>query len=286
MLRHKTLPYLFIIPAMLFFVVFIIYPVISSFILSFQKQVGPDFIFVGLENYSKLFKDPTFYTTLTNTLIIFIIQVPVMLFLSIILASALNSKALKFKGIFRTSLIMPYVTSLVATAILFGIMMQTNGLLNGWLSKINVSPVPWLTDGAWAKISIIIIMTWRYTGYNMVVFLAALQNIPEDLYEASSIDGAGKVRQFFSITIPSLKPIILFTGVLSTIGTLQLFDEPYNLTNGGPMDGTMTFGLYIYRAAFQNGNFGYASAISYVLVVIIVILTLIQFKVTGDEDNA
>jgi len=221
---------------------------------------------------------------LTNTLIIFIVQVPIMLFLSLILANALNSKALKFKGIFRTSLVMPYVTSLVATAILFGIMMQTNGLLNGWLSKINVSPVPWLTDGAWAKISIIIIMTWRYMGYNMIVFLAALQNIPEDLYEASSIDGAGKVRQFFSITIPSLKPIILFTGVLSTIGTLQLFDEPYNLTNGGPMDGTMTFGLYIYRSAFQNGNFGYASAISYILVVIIVILTLIQFKVTGDDD--
>src|SRR5699024_6468548 len=154
---------------------------------------------------------------------IFVFQVPIMLFLAILLATTLNSGLLRFKGIFRTSLILPYVTSLVATAILFGIMMQTNGLLNGWLANINVSPVPWLTDSAWAKISIIIIMTWRYTGYNMVVFLAALQNIPEDLYEASSIDGAGSIRQFFSITIPSLKPIILFTGVLSTIGTLQLF---------------------------------------------------------------
>jgi len=154
--------------------------------------------------------------------------------------------------------------------------------LNQALNVFGIDSIPWLNDPFWAKVSIIIAMTWRWTGYNMVIYLAAMQNISEETYEAASIDGAGKVRQFFSITIPQLKPIILFTSIISTISTLQLFDEPFNLTKGGPGDATTTLGLMIYDNGFKYYDFSYASAIAYVIVVIVAILSLIQSKVTGD----
>jgi len=163
-------------------------------------------------------------------------------------------------------------------------MLMNDGVINQVITAIGLDSIPWLSDPFWAKASLIIAMTWRWVGYNMVIFLAGLQNIPDELYEAASMDGAGKIRQFFSITIPNLKPVILFCVILSTIGTLQLFDEPFVLTKGGPSDATLTIGMYLYQTGFRFFDFGYASTIAYVIVILIAIMTYIQFKVTGDQE--
>ncbi|MBC1334536.1 carbohydrate ABC transporter permease [Listeria booriae] len=283
MSRSKTFPYVFILPSVLLFVVFILYPIISSFVLSFQTSNGGETSFAGLANYERLLHDEIFWKALKNTFIIFIFQVPIMLFLGLILATVLNNKLLKWKGFFRVGFYLPAVTSLVAYSLLFSIMLQDSGLINNLLSYIGIGPIPWLSSASWSKVSIILAMIWRWTGYNMVIYLAALQNIPEDTYEAADMDGAGKIRQFFSITIPQLKPVILFTAILSTIGTLQLFDEPFNLTKGGPADSTMTLGLYIYQNGFKYFDFSYASAVAYVVVIIVAVLSFLQFKFTGAD---
>lgn len=280
---HRLTPYLFLAPALLLFLVFTGYPIVSSLLLSFQTMENGTYVFSGFSNYTRLMQDTVFFEALKNTFIFFIIQVPIMLGLALILANALNSKLLKFRGFFRVGFFMPAVTSLVAYAILFSIMLQDAGLINQFLSFFGVDQIKWLSDPFWAKVSIIMSMTWRWTGYNMVIYLAAMQNIPDELYEASSLDGAGKVRQFLSITVPQLKPVILFTAIISTISTLQLFDEPFNLTKGGPADATLTLGLYIYRVGFSYFEFGYASAIAYVIVLIVAVLSIIQLKVIGDE---
>ncbi|WP_251548688.1 carbohydrate ABC transporter permease [Neobacillus muris] len=282
-MSKKLIPYFFLGPALLLFICFTVYPVISSLILSFQTQEAGQYVFTGLDNYIRLMKDTIFLKALSNTFIILIIQVPIMLFLALLLASALNSQLLKLRGIFRVGFFMPAVTSLVAYSILFSVMLQDTGVINRFLGFLGVDQIRWLSDAFWAKVSIILAMTWRWTGYNMVIYLAAMQNISEELYEAASLDGAGKIKQFFYITVPQLKPVILFTAIISTISTLQLFDEPYNLTNGGPSDATMTLGLYIFKNGFEYYDFGYASAIAYVVVIIVAILSFIQMKVTGDE---
>lgn len=283
MVRNKQIPYIFLAPALLLFVCFTIYPTLASFILSFQTLQDGEYIFAGFKNYVRLLNDTVFLKALMNTFIILIIQVPIMLILALILANALNSQLLKFRGFFRVGFFMPAVTSLVAYSILFSIMLQDSGIINQFLSIFGIDKIKWLSDPFWAKVSIILAMTWRWTGYNMVIYLAAMQNIPEEIYEAASIDGAGKIRKFFNITIPQLKPVILFTAIISTISTLQLFDEPYNLTKGGPADATMTLGLYIYLNGFEYFDFGYASAIAYVVVIMVAILSYLQLKVTGDE---
>ncbi|KWZ80825.1 putative L-arabinose transport system permease protein AraP [Heyndrickxia coagulans] len=277
------IPYWFVAPAVILFLCFTIYPIISSLLLSFQKMDGGRYVFAGFANYIRLFHDSVFLKALYNTFIILIIQVPIMLILALILASALNSQLLKLRGFFRVGFFMPAVTSLVAYSILFSILLQDSGLINDFLGLFGIHKIPWLTDPFWAKVSIILALTWRWTGYNMVIYLAAMQNIPEELYEAASLDGAGRIRKFFNITVPQLKPVILFTAIISTISTLQLFDEPYNLTKGGPANGTMTLGLYIYQNGFKYFDFGYASAIAYVVVIIVGILSYIQMKVTGDD---
>ncbi|MBF7149305.1 MULTISPECIES: carbohydrate ABC transporter permease [Bacillus cereus group] len=283
MKKNIAFPYFFIAPAVLLFAIFTVFPVISSFILSFQQSVDGEYVFSGLSNYMRLLGDEIFLKALKNTFLILIIQVPIMILLALILANALNNQMLKLKGFFRTSFFMPAVTSLVAYAVVFSIMLQDDGVFNNFLSLIGIDAIPWLSHPFWAKVSIILAMTWRWTGYNMVIFLAALQNVSEEIYEAASLDGAGKWQKFFYITVPQLKPVILFSMILSTIGTLQLFDEPLNLTKGGPADSTMTLGLYIYQNGFQYFDFGYASAIAYVVVILVAILSFLQFKVTREE---
>lgn len=283
MSRKKMTPYLFLAPALILFLCFTAYPIIASLILSFQSFEGGSYVFSGLSNYTRLIGDTIFRKALLNTLIILVIQVPIMLFLGLVLANALNSQLLKFRGFFRVGIYMPAVTSLVAYSILFSIMLQDTGIINQFLEYFGIGPISWLSDPFWAKGSIILAMTWRWTGYNMVIYLSAMQNISEEIYEAASIDGASNLKKFFYITIPQLKPIILFTAIISTISTLQLFDEPFNLTKGGPADATMTLGLYIYNNGFKYFDFSYASAVAYVVVVIVAILSYFQLKVTGDE---
>jgi lactose/L-arabinose transport system permease protein len=274
--------------------VFLFYPIVYSFYLSFTSSKGIVSKFVGINNYIKIFSDAMFITALKNTFIFFLIQVPIMLILALILASILNDKTIKFRGIFRTGIFLPAVTSLVAYTVLFKMMFSMDGFINSFLMAIHIikQPIPWLMNPFWARVTLIIAMTWRWTGYNMVFYLSGLQNVPDELYEAAQIDGANKVQQFLKITIPMLKPIIVFTTIMSTIGTLQLFDEPMNLAQGGvtaatigPGNSLLTLSVYIYNLCFKfMPNFGYAATISYVIVFIVGILTIIQFKVAGDNN--
>lgn len=281
----KTMPYILLAPIVTLFSLFYIYPILYSFLLSFQTRVRGEYVFAGFRNYARMFQDPTFYKALTNSFLILLIQVPLMLSLATLLAVALNASFLKLKGLFRIGYFTPVLTSLVAASVIFLLILNKDyGLLNFVLSKFGIQPIGWLSDGIWPLVTLIIVVTWRWTGYNMVILLAGLQNIPEDLYEAASIDGAGRARRFFSITLPLLKPVLLVTFIMSTIGSFQLFDEPYTLTSGGPNNRTLTLTLYLYQHGFSYFDFGYASALTYAIVVIVALLSLVQFKLAGDQD--
>jgi lactose/L-arabinose transport system permease protein len=277
-------PYLFVAPALLLFAAFKLYPIAWSFWLSLFRTDGALQTFAGAANYRRLVADPLFWTALGNTGIILLVQVPLMLALAMGLAVALNSPLLRFKGFIRLGFFMPMVTGLVAYGLLFAILLNPqSGLVNWALGLAGVDPVPWLTDGLWAKIAVGLALTWHYTGYNAVIYLARLQALPKDHYDAAAVDGAGAWHRFRHVTLPGLRPVLLLTLVMSTIGTLQLFDEPYVMTGGGPDNNTMTLGLYLYANGFRYFDFGYASAIAYALAVIIGILGVVQFKFLGDK---
>lgn len=286
--------WIFISVAVALIIIFMFYPIVYSLYLSTMSSKGIVQNFVGLNNYIRLLDDPLFLLALKNTFTIFLIQVPIMLFLALIIATILNDRTIKGRGIFRTAIFLPAVTSLVAYTILFKMMFALDGFINNILLSLHIikDPIPWLLDPFWAKVTIIIALTWRWTGYNMVFYLSALQNIPNDIYEAAEIDGANKIKQFMHITVPMLKPLIVFTTIMSTIGTLQLFDEPMNLAQAGvtaattgPGNSLLTLSVYIYNLCFKYmPNFGYAATVSYVIVFIVAVLTVIQFKVAGDRD--
>ena len=276
-----------IIPTLLIFI-FSFYPMIQSFILSFQSGKGNVSHFVGINNYIRLFSDPIFLQSVSNTFLYLIIQVPIMLFLGLVIANLLNSPNLKGRGFYRTAIFLPCVTSLVAYSILFKSIFALDGVVNNFLMTLHIldEPIAWLLDPFWAKIVIIIAITWRWTGYNMIFYLASMQNIDSSVYEAAEIDGATKFQQFTKITIPLLKPIILLTTIMSTNGTLQLFDEAMNITSGGPGNSTMTISQYIYNLSFvYTPNFGYAATVSYAIVFMVAVLAFVQFKVVGDKND-
>lgn len=284
--KYNRTGWLFTIASIALIFIFVFYPMVQAFVISLQSGMGNNLKFVGLQNYKRLFTDSIFKKAVGNTLIYLVVQVPIMILLAIIISVFLNDKDLKCKGFFRTAIFLPCVTSLVAYSIIFKSLFAGDGLMNKLLMGAHIisSPIQWLTSPIWAKVVIIIAITWRWTGYNMIFFLAGLQNIDAGIYEAARIDGASEVKQFFSITVPLLKPIILFTTVTSTIGTLQLFDEVMNITQGGPGNATTSISQYIYNLSFKySPNFGYATAVSYTIVVMIVVLSLIQFKVAGDD---
>ena len=260
---------------------------IQAFFTSFQSGMANNLEFGGVVNYKRMLTDSTFKKALFNTMLFLIVQVPVMILLALIISSILNNKRLKFRGFFRTAIFLPCVTSLVAYSIIFKSLFANDGFINGMLMNLHVisEPINWLTNATFARILIILAITWRWTGYNMVFYLSGLQSIDDSIYEAASIDGANGFQKFFHMTLPLLKPIILFTTINSTIGTLQLFDEPMNITQGGPANATITISQYIYNLLFKyQPNFGYAAAVSYVIVVLIVVLSFIQMKV-GDKDE-
>ena len=280
--------WLFVIPSIILVTVFVFYPMIEAFITSLQSGMGNNLSFVGIDNYKRLLTDSTFKKALFNTVLYLIIQVPIMIILALVISAILNDKKLKARGFFRTAIFLPCVTSLVAYSIIFKSLFATDGFVNAFLININVisQPIAWITHPIWARVLIIIAITWRWTGYNMVFYLAGMQSIDDSIYEAAEIDGASAFMRFKSITLPLLKPIILFTTINSTIGTLQLFDETVNITNGGPANATITISQYIYNLLFKySPNFGYAAAISYVIVLIIVILSFVQLKAGGDKDE-
>ena len=259
-------------------------PMVSALITSFQSGPPTNMTFNGLGNFRRMLTDSTFKKALVNTFTYLIVQVPIML--ALVLSNILNDKKMKFKGLFRTALFLPCITSLVSYSLIMKSLFSVNGLVNQMLLNMHLvdAPIQWLTDPFWAKVLIIISITWRWTGYNMIFFISGMQNIDPSMYEAADIDGASGMQKFFKITIPNLKPIILFTTITSTIGTLQLFDEVQNITLGGPANATTTLSQYIYNLSYKfTPNFGYAAAVSFVIVVLIVMLSLIQTKVGGQD---
>ena len=281
--RHNLTGWLFLSIGVLLICWTSFYPMIQAFILSMKNGLGVNLKFAGFSNYLRILKDPTFKGTLFNTFFYLIIQVPIMLTLALILASILNNKDLKWKGLWRTCIFLPCATSLVSYSMIFRSLFANDGFINTLLRGIGLSPVMWFANAWTARFVIIIALIWRWTGYNMVFYLSGLQNIDYSVYEAARIDGATPRQTLFKITIPLLKPTILLTTITSTNGTLQLFDESLNLTSGGPGKSTMTMSHYIYNTSFvQSPNFGYAAAMSIVILVMVAILAVIQMKV-GDE---
>jgi len=283
--RQNLTGWIFILPATALIIAFNFYPIVQAFLLSLKSGVGVNLHYAGFVNYQRLLSDSLFRTALGNVFTFLIIQVPIMLLLALILASALNNPNIKFRGLFRTALFLPAATSLVSYAIVFRSLFSLNGFVNAALLKLNLidAPINWIGQPWTAKLVIILALTWRWTGYNMIFYLAALQNIDRSIYEQALIDGANAVTRFFKITLPMLRPIILLTAILSTNGTLQLFDEPMNLTNGGPANATLSISQYIYRLSFQYApRFPYAAAISFVVFVLVAILAMIQMRV-GDK---
>jgi len=275
----------FLLPAALLIFIFCFYPMVQALILSFQKGTGSAVQPAGFANYVRILKDATFQQCLFNTIFYFVIQVPIMLILALILAQLLNSPDIKGKGIYRTMIFLPCATSLVSYSMIFKSLFANDGLINRVLSTVGIPTVDWFQNAWAARWVIVIALVWRWTGYNMVFYLAGLQNIDYSIYEAARIDGASPLQQFVHLTIPLLKPTILLTAIMSTSGTLQLFDESVNLTAGGPGKATMTLTHYIYNISFvETPKFNYAAALSVFILVVVAVLSAIQMKVGDKRD--
>nr|WP_314260430.1 sugar ABC transporter permease [uncultured Devosia sp.] len=287
--REEINGWLFVAPALVLLGLFMIYPIVWSLWMSLQTGRGMNLSFGGFANIMRLTQDGVFLRALGNTMLFLAVQVPIMIILALLFAVALNDPKLRFRGFFRTAIFLPCITSLIAYSTIFKSLFATEGVVNQALLALHIigSPIAWLSDPFWAKVLIILAITWRWTGYNMIFYLAALQNIDRSIYEAARIDGVPAWARFRYLTIPMLKPVILFTTVLSTIGTLQLFDEVQNITQGGPSDSTLTLSLYIYNLTFKfMPSFGYSATVSWVIVVIVAILSFLQFLIARDRRTA
>ncbi len=279
-------PYLFIAPFYLSFLIFGLYSTFYSFYLSFVdwKGLGP-MKFVGWKNYVSLLKDKVFIQSMENGFLLFFMYVPLMTFLALILAVILNSKRIRGFQLFRTIIFMPYIMNIVAAGFAFRLLLnQKYGIVNNFLvSTFHILPIAWLESVWGGRVSLCLLIIWVWLGYNMVIMLAGLQTIPSELNEAAMIDGASPVQSFFLITIPLMRPVILFSVVLSLLGSFNLFNEVYILTSGGPLNATITPFVDIFNQAFGNFRLGYASAMSYVYFIIIFALTLIQVRYFGSS---
>jgi len=287
--RRSLTGWVFLIPAALLILWMNFWPMIQAFILSLQTGRGTRLSFASplWYNYARLFQDSIFKLTLENTFIYLIIQVPIMLVLALVLATLLNDKNLRFRAFWRTAIFLPCAVSLVSYSLVFRTLFATDGFVNDMLTGMHLidSPINWLGQAGTARFVIIVGLLWRWTGYNMIFYLAGLQNLDYSTFEAAKIDGAGPVKTFFFVTVPQLRPMILLTAIMSTNGTLQLFDESWNLTQGGPAYASMSMSHYLYELSFQKSpNIGYGSAISYAILIMVAILAAIQMKVGDKRD--
>lgn len=271
--------YLFILPNFLGFMIFTMIPVFASMVISFCNwDIVNPMKFVGFENYISLFHDDIFVHSLLNTLYFTILTVPLGIILALFLAVLLNTP---FKGVkvYRTIAFLPVITSMVSIALVWSLLYDTDsGIFNQILNIFGIKSVEWLTNTKMAMISLAIMSIWKGLGYNMTIYIAGLQGIPQQLYEAAKIDGANAIQRFFNITVPLLSPTTYFITVMSVIGALQVFDQAYILTSGGPADSTKTIVMYLYNNAFQYLKMGYASSMAYILFLIIFVISFIQSK--------
>jgi len=300
------IPYAYISPFFILFGIFLLFPTAYTLYLSLFDYLGvsneillsitagpleltipqiANLEFVGLGNYERLiFRDSLFHTSLFNTSFIFLVQVPLMVILGLVTALVLDAKFIRAKGLFRTLIALPVATGLVAYSTIFLLLFNDQvGLINYILAQIGLEPVAWLGSAWGARFTLVIAVTWRWLGYNMIILLAGLQTVPQQLYEAAEIDGASRWQKFRFVTLPQLRPVLLFVVVSSTIGTFQLFSEPYVITGGGPSNSTITIVQYIYNQAFLQFNLGYAAAVSVLLVLIVSVMSIIQISYGGEE---
>ena len=280
----------FAAPWVILFVVFLAGPIIASFLLSFtdfglkdlQNPIGTNLI--GFENYAALPDDPKFVSAAFNTAYFVIAGVPLTLLAGLASAVLLNSAVIRFKSLFRVGYYTPVVTSIVAIAVIWRYLLQPDfGVINGLLGAVGLEGPAWLSSTTLAMPSIIVIAVWRNVGYAMVIFLAGLQGVPESLYEAARIDGATRWKQFRHVTLPLLKPTTLFALVITSIGYLNLMEEPFVMTDGGPLDSTLSVAMHLYNEAFNFLEFGYASAIGYALFAAIAALTAVHFRLLRSD---
>jgi ABC-type sugar transport system permease subunit len=275
--------YYFISPFFILFGVFGLYPLLFSFYLSFVKWDGlTPWTWVGMANFIAILEDEVLLTSLWNTLVIGLLYVPPMLIFAFLFAVWLNTPLLRFRAFFRAAFFLPSITPMVVISIVFTLLygLET-GVLNQGLAWIGVlipllpiEPIPWLDSEAWSKVSVSILVLWRWTGYNMILMLAGLQGISKGYYEAATVDGAGIFHQLRHITLPLMRPTFLFCGITSLIGTVYMFDEVFVLTRGEPGISSLNFGLYLFNTSFVDFRFGYASAVAYTIAVIVFLLSL------------
>lgn len=290
-IRANRVAYVYIAPFFILFAIFGLFPILSGLYISFFRWDGVGAMkWKGIDNYARLFTDPMFLLAMKNTLVIGVIAHIPILFGGLILAYILNGKFVKLQNAFKTVYFLPMVTSAVAVTIVFQVLFGYNfGLINYFLSMLGLTPINWLGGaGEYVKAAIIIMFSWKWIGWNMVIYLAGMQGISEDIYEAATIDGASAPQTFFRITLPLLKPIILFTLIQSTIGTVNLFTEPYVLTNsltGGTNNMGLTMMMYLLNKAPKGNNiYGLASAAAYVITVLVILISLLFQRLLGDRD--
>lgn len=283
---HKPF-YLFISPFFLLFTIFGLYPLLFSLYLSFHRwDALTDPTWVGLENFRTLFQDKLFYTALWNTFLLGLYHIPPMVILAFLFALLLNQQWLKMRAVWRAAVFLPVITPMVVVAIVFSLLFGTEfGLINNTLAQaldlfgIKSIDVPWLQSEDWSKITVSILLVWRWTGYNMVIFLAGLQGIDRSVYEAACVDGASRWQQMRLLTIPMMRPTIMFVIIMSLIGTVFMFDEVFVLTDGGPGVSSTNFGLYLFYESFGSFRFGYASAAAYAVAATVFVMTLLILRI-------
>ena len=283
--RQDLIGWSFAAPFVILFGIFLALPIVAAFAMSFtsfgirdiQNPIGSTF--TGLENYANLFADPKFWKSLCNTVYFVVVGVPLTLVVGLVIANALSRGITRFRTAFRVGYYLPVITSIVAIAIVWRFLLNPDvGLVNLLLKNIGIDGPSWLANPTLAMPSIIAMAVWRNLGFAMVVFIAGMQAIPAVLYEAAAIDGAGRWKAFRYVTLPMLRPTILFMLVITTIGYLQLFEEPFVMTDGGPLDATLSVTMYMYQQGFEFFHQGYAAAIAYVLFVIVAIVAFLQFR--------
>ncbi|GIM94873.1 carbohydrate ABC transporter permease [Paractinoplanes toevensis] len=288
--RRAVTGWSFAAPFTVLFLVFALLPVLASLVMSVTDLRATDLRhplavnFVGLQNYTRLFEDALFRRAAVNTGVFVVIGVPLTMVLALAAANGLNSGLIRLRGLFRVGFYLPVVTSIVAIAVVWRFLLDPEaGIVNSLLAAVGIDGPAWLQDSRTSLASITVMAAWRNFGSLMVIFLAALQGIPVDLYEAATLDGAGRWQQFRRITLPLMRPALLFGAVITGIGYLQLFEEPLVMTQGGPLSSTLSVSYHIYNQ-FGFGNYGYAAAASYVLFVAIVALSALQFRLLGARD--
>ena len=285
--REARAGFAFVAPALALIAVFFVVPVVTGFLIAATDfdiyAVGDPTTtrFVGFANFTALLHDPVFWRALGNTFYFVLVGGPLTVAVSLAAAILVNARLVRFKGFFRTVYFAPVVTTMVAVAVVWRYLYHPRfGLLNQLLAAIGVAPVNWLGDPRWAMPAIILMSVWKSFGYNMIILVAGLQSIPKTLYEAARVDGAGFWQQLRRITLPALRPMLVFVGVITMIGFFQLFTEPYVLTGGtgGPLNSTLSLVMYMYKQGFRWWNIGFGAAVALVLFLIILAGTLVQLR--------